>query len=117
MEKEKLTKLNVKLEKDLDEDIIDILNRVQNKTLFTKTAIRLAYQQMLDDPSIARVREPMLFKWDKFIQDVEDNKNNSISVPGDSLSRTTVGDNLSNDDTSDTFSNEETEDLEDEELF
>jgi len=79
MEKDKLIKLNIKLEKDTDKDIIEILDRVQNKTLFTKTAIRLAYQQMLEDTSIARVREPMIFTWDKFIQDVEDNRNNSIS--------------------------------------
>ena len=57
MTKEKLNKLNVKLEADLDEDIIEILNKVQNKTLFTKTAIRLAYQQMVESPSIAKVRE------------------------------------------------------------
>ena len=42
MTKEKLNKLNVKLETELDEDIIEILDKVQNKTLFTKTAIRLA---------------------------------------------------------------------------
>lgn len=80
MEKEKLNKLNVKLEKEIDEDIIEILEKVQNKTLFTKTAIRLAYQQMIEDPNIARVREPLIFKWDKFIKDVEDNKNNTITV-------------------------------------
>ena len=119
MEKEKLNKLNVKLEKDLDEDIIEILNRVQNKTLFTKTAIRLAYQQMLEDPSIARVREPMLFKWDKFIQDVEDNKSNSISC----ISKATVVDTSNNEqeyndsDKSSSKTEEKSDDLEDEELF
>ena len=116
MEKEKLNKLNVKLEKDLDQDIIEILDKVQNKTLFTKTAIRLAYQQMLEDPSIARVREPGIFKWDKFIEDVESNKNNSTSIPGSSISRTTVGNNSSDDDASSAL-DEETEELDDEELF
>ena len=83
MTKEKLNKLNVKLETELDEDIIEILDKVQNKTLFTKTAIRLAYQQMVEDVSIAKVREPALYRSERFMKDVEDFKNNSISAPVD----------------------------------
>ncbi len=120
MTKEKLNKLNVKLEADLDEDIIEILNKVQNKTLFTKTAIRLAYQQMVESPSIAKVREPALYRSERFMKDVEDFKNNSISAPVDkdnssisSNSNDTHGTGL---ESKDDVNNEEDE-LDDEELF
>ena len=115
MEKEKLNKLNVKLEKDFDQDIIEILEKVQNKTLFTKTAIRIAYQQMIEDPSVARVREPGIYKWDKFVSDVEDNRNNSISAPGTSISRAVIGNDSS--DNTPNVSDEEAEELDDEDLF
>ena len=114
MEKDKLIKLNIKLEKDTDKDIIEILDRVQNKTLFTKTAIRLAYQQMLEDTSIARVREPQIFTWDKFIQDVEDNRNNSIScITVSSNVKTQSIDEKHNED----IEEDADEELEDDELY
>lgn len=118
MEKDKLIKLNIKLEKDIDKDIIEILDRVQNKTLFTKTAIRLAYQQMLEDTSIARVREPQIFNWDKFVQDVQDTRNNSVSCI--SVSSNVETQNIGKEDADEELDSdvEDTdEELEDDELY
>ena len=116
MEKEKLNKLNVKLEKELDQDIIEILDRDQNKTLFTKTAIRIAYQQMIEDPSIARVREPGIFKWDKFIQDI--NNNNFIASSNDAPNTEDTEDTEKQDNNIvNEGSSKENKQLDDEELF
>ena len=85
-----------------------------------KTAIRLAYQQMVEDVSIAKVREPALYRSERFMKDVEDFKNNSISAPVDkdnssisSNSNDTHGTGL---ESKDDVNNEEDE-LDDEELF
>ena len=127
MTKEKLNKLNVKLETELDEDIIEILDKVQNKTLFTKTAIRLAYQQMVEDVSIAKVREPGLYRSERFLKDVEDFRNNAIT-PNNNSSNTKndCGNNedMSYEEDDDTDSEleddsilEDDNDLEDDELY
>lgn len=117
MEKEKLNKLNVKLEKDLDEDIIEILDNVQNKTLFTKTAIRLAYQQMVEDVSIAKVREPGLYRSERFLRDVEDFKNNSITPSSSDTEADNHNGSINNNCKNDNKHIDNEDDLDDDELL
>lgn len=120
MTKEKLNKLNVKLETELDEDIIEILDKVQNKTLFTKTAIRLAYQQMVEDVSIAKVREPALYRSERFLKDVEDFKNNSITPTKEKNSNSGIKNDYENNNEDMNHEEDDLEndnDLEDDELY